>query len=501
MAPHTHIARNSLVLYLRMFLILIINLYTSRLILKYLGVVDYGVYNVIGGVVGLFTLLSNSLSNAISRFLTLSLGKNDIESLKKIFCTSVNIQIVLALCICLLIETLGGWFLNHKLNIPSSRLYAANWILHLSLLTFSVGLISVPYNALIIAHEKMSAFAYIGVLEVFLKLCAAASLAFISYDKLISWTVSLAIISIIIRFIYSRYCSKKFVECKYYFLFDKKLLQQMGGFAGWSFIGESAGVLKNEGINVLLNLFFGPIVNAANGIAMQVNAMVAQFSSSFLTAVNPQITKRYASEELLKVYQFVKDSTRLSFYLIFIAIVPILYSTKFLLGLWLHTVPDYSVVFVRLVLISAIIESICYPMITLQRATGVMRNYQIVTGSVHLLNFPIAWIFLRLEFPPEVVFYIAIVLGIINIWVRLIMLRKILPISISDFFREVIGRGLSVAIFVSLPLFYFSYWFPLNDIWKLIISFFTPIVIIYIVGITRSEKEMFFIYISSRLRK
>lgn len=275
----------------------------------------------------------------------------------------------------------------------------------------------------------------------------------------------------------------------------------MGGFAGWSFIGESAGVLKNEGINVLLNLFFGPIVNAANGIAMQVNAMVAQFSSSFLTAVNPQITKRYASEELLKVYQFVKDSTRLSFYLIFIAIVPILYSTKFLLGLWLHTVPDYSVVFVRLVLISAIIESICYPMITLQRATGVMRNYQIVTGSVHLLNFPIAWIFLRLEFPPEVVFYIAIVLGIINIWVRLIMLRKILPISISDFFREVIGRGLSVAIFVSLPLFYFSYWFPLNDIWKLIISFFTPIVIIYIVGITRSEKEMFFIYISSRLRK
>ncbi|APW34456.1 putative flippase [Prevotella intermedia] len=217
--------------------------------------------------------------------------------------------------------------------------------------------------------------------------------------------------------------------------------------------------------------------------------------------MNPQITKRYASEELLKVYQFVKDSTRLSFYLIFIAIVPILYSTKFLLGLWLHTVPDYSVVFVRLVLISAIIESICYPMITLQRATGVMRNYQIVTGSVHLLNFPIAWIFLRLEFPPEVVFYIAIVLGIINIWVRLIMLRKILPISISDFFREVIGRGLSVAIFVSLPLFYFSYWFPLNDIWKLIISFFTPIIIIYIVGITRSEKEMFFIYISSRLRK
>ena len=493
--------KNSFVLYLRMLLILIINLYTSRLILKYLGVEDYGVYNVIGGVVGMFSLLSNSLSNAISRFLTLSLGKNDIESLKKTFCTSVNIQIVFALCICFLIEILGVWFLNYKLNIPSSRLYAANWILHLSLFTFISGLISVPYNALIIAHEKMSAFAYIGVLEVFLKLCAALSLALISWDRLIYWAGSLAIISIFIRFIYGLYCSKNFIECKYYFLFDKKMLKQMGGSAGWRFIRESAGVLKNEGINILLNLFFGPIVNAANGIAMQVNALVAQFSSNFLTAVNPQITKRYVSEELENVYQFVKDCSRLCFNLIFIAIVPILYSTKFLLGLWLHIVPDYSVIFVRLVLISAITESVCYPMITLQRATGIMRNYQIATGCVHLLNFPIAWVFLRFKYPPEVVFYIAIILGFINIWVRLIMLSRIIPISISEFIKEVIGRGFLVAMLVALSLSYFAYWHSLDNIYRLIISFCIPIVIIYIVGVNRREKEMFFNYISKRIGK
>lgn len=499
MVKHTLI-KNSLVLYLRMLLILIINLYTSRLILKNLGVEDYGVYNVVGGFVGMFNLMSNSLSNAISRFLTLSIGKNDIESLKKIFCTSVNIQIIFALFISLLIETLGIWFLNHKLNIPISRLCAANWILHLSLLTFVVGLISVPYNALIVAHEKMKAFAYIGVFEVILKLCAAVSLTFISCDKLIFWAVSLTIVSIIIRFIYGRYCSKNFIECKYHIFFEKKLLHEIGGFAGWSFIGESAGVLKNEGINILLNLFFGPIINAANGIAMQVNALVAQFSSSFLTAVNPQITKRYVSEELAKVYQFVKDCSRLSFNLIFIAIVPILYSTKFLLGLWLHIVPDYSVVFVRLVLISAITESLSYPIITLQRATGVMRNYQIVTGCVHLLNFPIAWIFLKLNYPPEIVFYIAIILGFINMLARLIMLRKIIPICISEFIREVIGRGLLVVLFVSLPLLYFSYYFPLNNVLKLIISCIIPIIIIYIVGITQYEKKILFNYISKKIK-
>jgi len=486
-------------LYIRMLLVLLVNLYISRLILNGLGIVDYGIYNVVGGVVGMFTILSNSLSNAISRFLTLSIGQEHVQDTNIIFNTSICIQGLISIVILFFCELIGVWFLNYKMVIPISRLYAANWVLQLSIFTFLLGLISVPYNALIIAHEKMSAFAYIGIVEVCLKFLAAVTLFYVSFDRLVLWAVSLSFISLIIRLITGIYCSHFFPECKIKFLFDRAVFKHMGGFAGWSFIGEAAGILKNEGTNILLNLFFGPIVNAANGVAMQVNSIIFQFSNGFLTAVNPQITKRY-NESFTKSYQLVKDSTRLCFCLIFIIVIPLLYSTKYLLNIWLHNVPDYSVSFVRLILVLTVVEVFCYPMITLQRATGVMRNYQLVTGSIHLLNFPLSLLLMKIGFEPECVYYVAIFLGIINIWTRLYMLKRIIPIKISEFVHEVVLRVLFVILSTFVLLLILQSYIHLSGILLFIVSLSISFIASYLFGITNKEKENIFLFIYSKIK-
>lgn len=430
-----------------------VTLYTSRVVLKALGVNDFGIYNVVGGVVTMFSILSNSLSSAISRFITYELGKENFTKLKNIFSTAVTIQITLAVAITLIAEIVGLWFLNTKMNIPTERMEAANWTFQFSVITFVINLISVPYNAAIIAHEKMSAFAYISILEALLKLSIAFLIIISPIDKLIFYACLICIISLIIRLIYGHYCKSHFKECTYSFYWDKDLLKQMFGFAGWNFIGSSSALLRDQGGNILINLLFGPAVNAARGIAFQVNTATQNFIASFTMALNPQITKSYASNNYDYMMKLVFKGARFSFYLLLILTLPIFLNTNYILKLWLGIVPEHTIQFIRLILVFTLSESISQPLITAQHATGKIKNYQIIVGGLQMLNLPIAYLALKNGAIPETIFFVAIAISQICLIARLWMMKTSINLSILGFYSKVYLNILKVSLVaIILPI-------------------------------------------------
>ena len=450
----SRIAKNTLLLYFRMLLTMGVSLYTSRVILNALGVEDYGIYNVVGGVVAMFGILSGSLSSAISRFITFELGKGDLEKLKRIFCTSVNIQVILIAIITILMETIGIWFLNNKMVIPEERLAAANWVFQFSVVTFALNLLSIPYNAVIIAHEKMSAFAYISIIDCILKLIVAFIIAYNPFDKLVYYGLLIMICGVINRSIYAIYSKRHFEEATYLMIFDKGLMKEMFGFAGWNFIGASSAVLRDQGGNLLINLFFGPAVNAARGIAMQVSSAVMAFVNSFMTAVNPQITKSYAAGDKDYMMKLVFQSTKFSFYILLFISLPILVSTPYLLDIWLEQVPEHSINFVRLIIIYVLSESLAFSLITLMLATGNIRNYQLIVGGCQLLNFPLSYLCLKFSMPPEAVFVVAIIVCVACEILRLMMLKKMVGLPVRLFLKDVYFRAIFVAVAsAAIPVF------------------------------------------------
>lgn len=440
------IAKNTLLLYFRMLFMMVVSLYTSRVILNALGVEDFGIYNVVGGVVAMFTVISGSLSAAISRFITYELGKGDQSKLNRIFSASVTIQLLLSLIIVVLIESVGVWFLNAKMTIPADRMTAANWVLQFSIITFIINLISVPYNAAIIAHEKMSAFAYISILEAVCKLAIAFLIIVSPMDKLIFYAILMCTVSIIVRFTYGHYCKKHFAECIYHFHWDKEILKKMFGFAGWNFIGASSAVLRDQGGNIVINLFYGPSVNAARGIANQVNNAITGFVQNFMTAVNPQITKSFASGDRDYMMTLIFKGARLSFYMLLLLSLPILLNTHYILVMWLNLVPEHAVLFVQLILVFAMCESISNPLITAMLATGKIRNYQLVVGGLQMMNLPVSYICLRMGAMPESVMIVAIVISQCCLAARLYMLRGLIGLSAIQYIKRVYLNVLGVAI-------------------------------------------------------
>ncbi len=495
MTNNKRILKNTMLLYARMFLLMAIGIYTSRVVLNLLGFIDYGLYNVVGGFVSMFAIFTSSLSNAIGRYITISLGENNVDGTRVVFCTSLNILFIFSAIVLILFEVVGLWFINYKLVVPSNRIIAVNWVYQCAIVSFIVSLISVPYNSLIIAHERMNAFAYISLMEGLLKLGSAIFLSLLLVDKLVAWALIQVFCSLLIRYIYGVYCTRHFAECKFIRVFDKKLFKNMGVFAGWNFIGEFAGILRNQGINILLNLYYGPIVNSANAIAMQANGVVGQFSGNFLTAANPQIYKYFGAQELRKCYTLVQQTSRLSFLLMLILIVPILCETDYILKLWLSKVPQYSSDFVRLVLVLSLIEVISFPVITMQRATGKMKKYQIVTGTIHLMNFPLSWLFLYLGMPVVIVYEIAIFIAIINTFLRLYMLKQIVPISIMEFLNNVIARLFILCLLVLIVIHFLSF----GHITNLLLSMFACMALVFIVGITSHERNKILSFIKSKL--
>lgn len=451
------IAKNTILLYARMLLLMGVSLYTSRVTLDALGVDDYGIYNVVGGIVAMFTILSGSLTAAIQRFLTFELGKEDVEKLKTTFSTSVNIQVGLALIILVMCEIAGVWFLNAKMNIAPDRMVAANWVLQCSIITFSINLISVPYNAAIIAHEKMSAFAYISILEALFKLGVVLTLYFTLKDRLIIYAVLLTCVAVILRLIYGFYCKRHFEECSYHFVHDKALLKKMAGFAGWNFIGSAAGVLRNQGVNILLNMFCGTIVNAAQGVATHVNSAVYGFVANFMTALNPQITKSYASGNMSYLNTLLCQGARLSYYMFFLLSLPVLIETETLLGVWLVEVPAHSVAFVRLILLTSLIDAISGPLITAMLATGEIKKYQIWAGGLNLLTFPLAYVALKLGAAPEATMIIGLVISNILLFMRVILLRGMFDFDYKRFITNAYGNILVVSVLAAILPFSIYY--------------------------------------------
>jgi len=447
------IARNTLLLYFRMLFLMIISLYTSRIVLNALGVEDFGIYNVAGGVVAMFSILSGSLSAAISRFITYELGKNNILKLKVIFSSAITIQIGLGIVIVFFAETIGIWFLNTQMNISIERMVAANWVLQFSIITFIINLISVPYNAVIIAHEKMSAFAYISIFEAIGKLLIAYLITISPIDKLIFYAILMCVVAIAIRLLYGYYCKRHFDECRFHFIWNKQIFQQIFSFAGWNFIGASSAVLRDHGGNIIINLFCGPTVNAARGIAFQVNNAIQGFVSNFMTALNPQITKSYAVKNYTYMMTLIFQGARLSFYMLLLLSLPIIINTHYLLTLWLNTVPEHTVLFVRLVLIFAMSESISGPLITAMLATGNIRNYQIIVGGLQMLNLPISYILLSLGAIPETVLIVAVLISQCCLMARLYMLKKMIKLKIKDYLKKVYFNIITVSIIaIILPI-------------------------------------------------
>lgn len=491
-ANNKRIAKNTLLLYFRMLFMMAVSLYTSRVVLNALGVEDFGIYNVVGGVVAMFSMLSGSLSSAITRFITYELGTGNQENLKKIFSSSVTIQIGLAVLIIVLAEAVGVWFLNVKMNIPDARMAAANWVFQFSILTFAINLVSVPYNATIIAHERMSAFAYISILEAIGKLAIAFLIVISPIDKLIFYAILMCAVALVIRFAYGIYCKKHFEECTYHFIFDKELLKRMFGFAGWNFIGATSAVLRDQGGNVVINLFCGPAANAARGIAFQVNTAISGFVTNFMTALNPQITKSYAAGDRKYMMTLIFQGARLSFYMLLLLSLPVLIDTHYILGLWLKIVPDHAVLFVQLVLVFAMSESISNPLITAMLATGHIRNYQLVVGGLQMMNLPVSYILLRMGMFPEVVIVVAIVISQCCLAARLLMLRGMIGLSVRKYMKKVYINVLVVAVIAAIFPFLLAISLDesfLNFILLCFVALICTGITIYYVGCDKTERQ------------
>ncbi len=456
-ANNKRIAKNTLLLYVRMLFGMLVSLFTSRVILQTLGVEDYGVYNVVGGVITMFTFLNSAMSSATSRYITFEIGKGNMEQLKKVFSTALQIHAAIALLIVTLGETAGLWFLMNELVIPDGRMEAAMWVYQCSIVTAVVTVMSVPYNADIIAHEKMSAFAYISVLEILLKLAIVYLLVVLPFDKLKVYAVLVLMVGLLIRYIYTRYCHKHFEESHYIHRIDKSLLKEMSSFAGWSFWGNLAAILYTQGLNMMLNIFFGPVVNAARGIATQIQGVVQQFVANFQMALNPQITKTYASGELDKMHSLMFRSARFSFMLLFFLSLPILIETDYILTLWLGIVPENTAIFARIIIAISLIYTTANPCVVANQATGKVKVYQAVVGGLLLLILPISYIVLKMGAPAYSVFIVHFCVESVAQFARMYMLRNMIDLPLLSYVKNIYLPIMGVVLLsVVLPMLVYN---------------------------------------------
>lgn len=484
------IAKNTLYLYFRMLLTMGVNLYTSRVVLRTLGVEDYGIYNIVGGMVILLSFINGSLSSGTQRFLNFELGRSDIQETKRVFSMSLTIYIYAAIIIVLLAETVGLWFLNTQINISLERMNAANWVYQFSILSVCLNFVQVPYSASVVAYEKMSFFAYIAIIEVVLKLLVVFILVYIGFDKLKLYAVLTFLVAVVILFCYIKYCNAKIDTSRYYYFWDRTLFRKLLNFSGWMFFGAAAVVSATQGVNILLNIFYGVTVNAAMGIANQVNSAVNQFVSNFQTAFMPQITKLYAKGDLVQLRQLIYRSSRFSFFLLFALACPLMLNIDFVLKLWLKTVPEYSSVFCILILIYSLIETMSKPVGLAIHATGQVKNYNIVMCIALLMNIVFSYIFLNLGFQPVVVLTISVLVNVLCFAIRLLFVRHFKILKIRDFVQSVMLRVLCIVLLVlPIPLYISKHYTQ----WKgLLISSLTFLsilaVVIYFIGLTKPEK-------------
>ena len=464
------LARNTLLLYFRMFLLLLIGLFTSRVVLRTLGVDDYGVYNVVGGVVTVFTFLTSSISAAISRYLAVGLGKGDPAQLRRIFSTGVLIQLGLSLVLVLLVETAGLWWVNHKLVIPDGRLEAARWVLQCSLGVLVASLLAVPYNAAIIAHERMSAFAVISLGEALLKLGVALLLLLSPFDKLISYAVLMLAVAVLVRVAYGLYCRHFFAETRGRLVYDGALTREMTAFAGWSFFGSSGYVLNTQGAGQVVNLFFGVAVNAARGVALQVENTVKQFVSNFLTALNPQITKSWAAGDRDYCFELVRKGAKYAWLVILACFIPIFGEAELLLDVWLgpDKVPPYAPAFVRLALVGLLVDLAGNSLHTLVQANGRVKRFYLITGLTSYLGLPLTWLCFKLGASPAWAYLVFIAVYFAVFVERIVLVHALTDFPLKPYLRLL--ALLSVASIASLLPFVICRLLDWAPLWRLLVG-------------------------------
>lgn len=487
------IAKNTLLLYVRMIFTMVVTLFTSRVVLDVLGVENYGIYNVVAGFVSMFSFFTTSLSAAISRFLTYELGKGNQENLKNIFSTSVNVQLLLSLFVLLLAETAGLWFLNYKLNIPAERLYAANWVFQFAILSFIFNLISVPYNASIIAHEKMSAFAYISILEVTLKLVIVYMICISPFDKLISYSFLFALVALAIRVVYSMYCTRHFAECRHQFVMDRKLLSEMTGFAGWNLLGSGAYLFNTQGVNIITNLYFGVAFNAARGVATQVEGAIRMFVNSFTTALNPQITKSYAEGNMDYLYTLVCRGAKYSYLLMLFFAIPFIFESDTILQLWLKEVPEHTSLFFRLSVLGTLFDVLGNSTAMACWATGKVKRYYIIVGTLGAMVFFISWLLFALGCPAYSSYLVFIVIYCVLVFVKARIIKGLMGFPMNMFLRQTIGRVVPVTL-LCFAVTFIPWWACSDVLLRLVAvgltSTISMLLFVYLFGLEKTEKQM-----------
>ena len=486
------IAKNTLLLYARMLLMMIIGLYTSRVILDKLGEVDFGIYNVVGGFVTMFTVVSGAMTTATQRFLSFEIGKGKDGNVKGIFSTMIYIHLFLALIILLLGEGVGVWFLNTHMNFPADRYDAANWVFQLSLLVFIIDVINVPYNGALIAYEKMSAFAYFSIFDAIFKLAICYVITLTPFDKLVVYAVLMALIQLLLLLMYFFYAKCKFKECRFTGKFNKEYGRNVGSFVSWNLIGSLAGIAKEQGVNVVLNMFFGPAVNAARGVAYQVLSKLNGFVANFQMAMNPQIIKTYASAELDDMYKLVFRGAKFSYLLLLTLSLPVVIEAPLILNLWLKEVPNYTVIFLQIAIFTALLNTLSNPLIVTMHATGKVRDYQIVVGGLSLLTLPLVWVALKMGAAPYMAMVIAFAVELICHFARLYMLVRSINFPMMAFIKDVTLR-VAVITILSLILPVLAYQSIHITVVRFlsvcILSFFSTLGLGYMLGFNKADRE------------
>jgi len=486
------IAKNTLALYFRMFIVMGVSLFTSRVILQVLGVEDFGIYNLVGGVVAMMGVINSVMTAATNRFIAYELGRGDQDQLKKTFSVCLSIYILISIIFLIIAEALGVWFVNTQLTIPEERMGAANWVYQFSIAAVIVHLLQNPFNATLIAHERMNVYAYISVVEAIAKLAIVYMLMISPIDKLIMYGLLMLIVTISITGCYAGYSMKHYPESRYRFVWDAPLFKRLISYSGWSMFGALGGMFKGQGLNVLLGMFFNPSVNAARGIAYQINNVVKQFFTNFYTAVRPQITKYYAKGQIDEMMNLVFKSSKLSYYLILLLSLPIIVETPAIIQLWLGQLPENVVPFVRLIILITAIDCTSNPIMTTAQATGNIKLYQFVLGMLLILNVPVSYVALKLGASPVAVFEISLAICCIEFFTRLWLVNRVIDFPIRRYLTEVCGRVLIVTILSALiPVLIHNY--LVDGIWwslaNCALTCMCTILIIYFVGTTKGEKE------------
>lgn len=486
------IAKNTIMLYIRMLLTMAVTLYSSRIILRTLGVEDYGIYNVVGGVVAMFGFLNIAMVSATQRFMSYSLGCGENSHVSKVFSNSLLIHIIIACIILVFAETIGLWFFYSKLVIPDERMNAAFWVYQISILTFILSVIRVPDNSAIIAYEKMDAYAYFSIIEVVLKLAVVFILPLLTYDMMISYAILVLLVTVSVNIVYRLYVKHSFSHIVFIPRYENGLFKEMSRFAGWNLFGNLSCSLSNYGVNIVLNMFFGPVVNAARGIASQVQSAIVSFGSNLIIAVNPQIIKSYAQQDYDYMTKLVFRTSKLAFFLLFMLALPIINNIECILSIWLGEYPEYTSVFICLILIDSLINIVCGPIQTAVNATGNNRLYQIIDGVSLLLNFAMAYFLLRSGASVYMPFVVTILISVFAVNMRLLVFRRYTRLNIKNFYLKVLPRIICV-VFLSTILSRCLLLFNATTIKQMftniIVTLSLVLLIIFLVGIDRTERR------------